>query len=386
MPTDVAIIRGPYFRPNSTLLWEYVHNTYSDIDITGFESDPQWFDTSELNLPIESLHWWDGKIDAFGQENIVYHALEKYKLPSIALTGLRQVVDEHDAVHVTENYRIYSYCVALLCAQTDTTFFVDAHENIPHRPANPLTWVIKKTVNRHADGFTSPTLASKRALIHEGVDPDLVEILPNVVNLDRFQPGPRDADAVSLPAKIESTFNILFVHGLNERKGIPFLLDAFETMQEDCDDISLLLLGENSFDRSYYNEHVRDNPAVYHFEYLEDIQAAYNLSDVLVLPSVAAERWTEQFGRVLVEAMACGLPTVVTDVGGPPFVVEDEETGLVVEPRSSQSLASALTRLYRDEQLLQELGSTAYDHVRDNYSPETVGDDLYEFYRSHCDG
>lgn len=383
---DIAIIRGPYFRPNSTLLWEYVHNAYDDVSVTGFESDPAWFDASELDLPIESLDWWDGKLDAFGYDNVVWQFLEKYGLPSIALSGIRRIVDEYDAVHVTENFRLYSGYAALLCARSDTKLFVDSHENIPHRPANPLAWAVKRTVNRQADGFTCPTWDSKRALIHEGVDADRIQLLPNVVDFDDFDRAPKDATAASMPDHLESTFNFLFVHGLNERKGTYYLLDAFETVQSRFDDVSLILLGDNDLDPAYYRTHVADNPDVHHVEYIPTIRHLYNLSDVFVLPSIASRRWKEQFGRALIESMACGIPSVVTNVGGPPHVVEDGENSLVVEPRSAEALADAMTALYGDDERRRTMGENAYEYVRENYAPEVVGEDLYEFYRSRIAG
>lgn len=380
---EIAIIRGPYFRPNSTFLWEFLHNEYEEVKVTGFESDPSWFDPSVLELPIESLDWWDGKIDAFGYENILYQALEKYRLPSIALSGIREIVDEHDAVHVTENYRLYAYYAALLCSRTETELFVDVHENIPHRPANPVTWYVKRTVNRNASAFTSPTVASQRALVHEGVDPERVQILPNVVDTDRFDTGPKDAESTSLPNRLESTFNILFVHGLNEQKGTHYLLGAFEQVRERFDDVSLILVGENSLDTDVYAAAVAGNPDVYHVEYIPEIRHLYNLSDVFVLPSIATPRWKEQFGRVIIEAMACGLPTVVTNVGGPPHVVAEGYTSLVVESRSSEALYDALHELIVNDECRDELGANAYDYVRENYVPEVVGPDLYDLYCSH---
>jgi glycosyltransferase involved in cell wall biosynthesis len=381
----IAIIRGPYFRPNSTLLWDYIHNEYDDVSVTGFGSDPAWFDTSELDLPIETLDWWDGKHTILGHENIVYHLLEKYKLPSIALSGIRRIVDEYDAVHVTENYRIYSFYAARLCIGKSTKLFVDVHENIPHRPANPITWATKRTVNRCADGFTAVTEASKRALIHEGVDSKDIQILPNVVNLNRFYDEPRDTDHTSLPKRLEETFNILFVHELSERKGTHYLVEAFEEVQKKFSDVSLIVVGENSLNPSYYRKHIEENPDIYHVEYIPEIRHLYNLSDVFVLPSIAEERWEEQFGRVIIEAMACGLPSIVTNVGGPPLVVKDDGTSLVVEPRSSRALSTAIITLIEDSELRESLGKTAHEYVRENYTPEIVGDVLYKFYCNYLD-
>jgi len=71
----------------------------------------------------------------------------------------------------------------------------------------------------------------------------------------------------------------------------------------------------------------------------EALPDALNAADLLVLPSVA-----EQFGQVLVEAMACGLPVVATRVGGVPELV-DERTGLLVKPGSAEALRAGIERM-----------------------------------------
>lgn len=378
----VAIIRGPFFRPNSTLHWEYVHTHYEDVDVTGFNSRPRWHDPSELDLPIEDLDWIDGKLDAFGHENVLYRALEHYKLPSIALTGLREIVREYDVVHVTENFRLYSWYAGVLCSRTDTDFFVDVHENIPHRPANPITWLLKRGVNERADGFTTSTTAGKRALIHEGVDAENIELLPNVLEFEHFDRGPRNAAVADLPERLEEAFNVLFVHGLSEQKGTHYLVDAFENLQQSYDDVNLVLVGQSDLEDAYYREHVRDNASIHHVEYIpnHEIRHLYNLSDVFVLPSITVERNEEQFGFSVLEAMACGVPSIVTDVGGLPFVVEEGVTSLVIEERSADAIADAIARLHEDKQLRRELGDNAYEYVREHYTVETVSDRLYELY------
>jgi glycosyltransferase involved in cell wall biosynthesis len=76
--------------------------------------------------------------------------------------------------------------------------------------------------------------------------------------------------------------------------------------------------------------------------------------DLLVLPSLETKHWTELFGRILVEAMACEVPVIASRSGGIPEVLGD--AGVLVEPGNRLDLASAIDRLCADPSARCELG------------------------------
>jgi glycosyltransferase involved in cell wall biosynthesis len=94
----------------------------------------------------------------------------------------------------------------------------------------------------------------------------------------------------------------------------------------------------------------------------EELPELLHAADALVLPSVR-----EQFGQVLVEAMACGLPCVAVDRFGPAHIVRDGETGWLVEPDDEQALADALTEVAGDGDERRERGSCALADVRERF-------------------
>lgn len=93
------------------------------------------------------------------------------------------------------------------------------------------------------------------------------------------------------------------------------------------------------------------------------LPAFFGASDVVVLPSVR-----EQFGQVLVEGMACGLPAVAIDNHGPAEIVEDGETGWLVEPDDEQGMAGALVQAVNDPEERRRRGANAHTAVRAKYS------------------
>jgi glycosyltransferase involved in cell wall biosynthesis len=87
--------------------------------------------------------------------------------------------------------------------------------------------------------------------------------------------------------------------------------------------------------------------------------ALYASADVVVVPSV----WPEPLSRVLIEAMHFGRPVVATRVGGSPELVDDDVTGVLVDPGDATSLARAIIALLRDPGHRAQLGAAAAKHV-----------------------
>jgi glycosyltransferase involved in cell wall biosynthesis len=95
----------------------------------------------------------------------------------------------------------------------------------------------------------------------------------------------------------------------------------------------------------------------------EDLPLGLNAADLLVLPSVR-----EQFGAVLVEAMACGLPTIAVNAFGPAEIVDDGETGWLVPPDDEEAMADALVDAVNGDAERRRRGERAYDAARARYA------------------
>ena len=108
--------------------------------------------------------------------------------------------------------------------------------------------------------------------------------------------------------------------------------------------------------------------------------AFYNGLDVFVLPTVGRRGWTEQFGRSAVEAMACGVPTVVADTGELPQVVD--RVGVVAPAADAHALADLLKGLRDDPEYRERLARAGRAHVLKRYTTDAVADATADFYRS----
>lgn len=101
-----------------------------------------------------------------------------------------------------------------------------------------------------------------------------------------------------------------------------------------------------------------------------DMPRFYNQLHALILPSLTMENWKEQFGRVLIEAMACGVPVVGSDSGEIPNVIG--EAGLVFPEGDAAALRAALQRLCDSAQLRAELGERGRRRVEEHYTQARI--------------
>ena len=114
---------------------------------------------------------------------------------------------------------------------------------------------------------------------------------------------------------------------------------------------------------------IKTNPNIFVTGFIEQKEANefLNMSNVFVHMSKR-----EGFGQSVVEAMMCGLPTIVANVAGPCEVVDNEKTGFVVPVESVENLASKIEELYSNNQMLERFGQEGIKKAKEMYSREKV--------------
>jgi glycosyltransferase involved in cell wall biosynthesis len=111
-----------------------------------------------------------------------------------------------------------------------------------------------------------------------------------------------------------------------------------------------------------------------------EVPALLRQFDVVVLPSLTTSWWKEQFGRVLIEAMACQVPVVGSDSGEIPHVIGDG--GLVVREADRADLRDALARLMADPDLGRDLGQRGRARVMERFTQASVAARTVDVYRA----
>ena len=173
-----------------------------------------------------------------------------------------------------------------------------------------------------------------------------IKIIPPGVDTEKFK-----------PTKIEKEENSLFFLSVLDRfhgyKGLKYLLEALKIVKKEIKDVKLTVGGRGEL-AEYYKRisnslGLEDNvDFVGHIPESELVEH-YNRSELFVLPSFSAEQ--EGFGIVLLEAMACGLPVVTTEIVGLADEIESERAGLIIHPKDIDSLANAIIMTLKNEKI-----------------------------------
>ena len=283
-----------------------------------------------------------------------------------------------EVVHIDEEpYNLATY-LALRAARAvgaRTCFFT--WQNLRRRYPLPFR-ALERYVLRHADyalagnreaedvlrwkGYRGPA-----ALIPQfGVDPDIYRPLPEL--------GP-----VSQP------FIVGYAGRLVPNKGVMLLLDALAGLEHEWrlriagagplrEVLQARAMALGCADRVSWEAHI---PAL-------EMPRFYNQLHVLVVPSLTTPSWKEQFGRVLIEAMACRVPVVGSSSGEIPNVIGD--AGLVFPEGEVEALRNALRRLAGNPQLRRELGERGRERVLQHYTQARIARATVEVYRQLIGG
>ena len=182
----------------------------------------------------------------------------------------------------------------------------------------------------------------------------------------------------------DTDFVFLFVGRLVGDKGINELVNAFEKLQKESENCSLLLVGpfEDELDPLLINtkESIDKNNKIILTGYQEDVRIFYVISNVFVFPS-----YREGFPNVVMQAGAMGFPSIVTNINGCNEIIEDGINGLLIRKKDKNDLFQKMQHLYTNNDLTNKLGASARKKVQKSYERKNVLESLLKEYRELID-
>lgn len=239
---------------------------------------------------------------------------------------------------------------------------------LPFTPTHPRIIERELLEYEEADLITVPSAYAKRTFITAGLDEQKLAVIPYGVDLSSFYPTdtPR-ADS----------FVVAYVGGINFRKGIHYLFQAFNKIKHPKK--SLLMIGQEDTELTNILRAKRIHPReVTYTGHIGHTVLKHYLSraDVLALPSVE-----DGFGLVMAQAMACGCPVVASEHTGGPEIVRNGFNGYVVPARDVSALAHALQSIAEsspDRRMREGALATA----REMRGWSMYGEQIFDTYRA----
>jgi glycosyltransferase involved in cell wall biosynthesis len=201
----------------------------------------------------------------------------------------------------------------------------------------------------------------------------------NGVDVERFSPGSSD---VRSQLGIPQTAPVVgFVGRLTRDKGVPELVEAFDTILKREPRTRLLLVGwfdaaEDALGDDWRTRIAR-HPRIHCTGFVTDTSLYYRAMDLMVLPT-----WREGFPNAVLEAAATGIPVITTECTGSRDSVVPEVTGLLIPPGYPAAISEAVLKLLRDPVRRRGMGEAARTWVCAHYSDERVLRLAVSFYKS----
>lgn len=188
-----------------------------------------------------------------------------------------------------------------------------------------------------------------------------IHVTPFGVDMDIFKPE----SEINVNKGTENIVGI--VKSLSDTYGIADLIKAFALVYKQKPNSHLLIVGDGPQKNEYelLTKKLGIEKATIFVGRVpnEQVPKYINKMDVFCVPS-----HSESFGVAAVEAMSCGVPVVVSDVGGLPEVVKENETGLIVPKENPEKLAQAILVLLNDNNKRKDMSLKGIAHVRENYN------------------
>jgi len=220
----------------------------------------------------------------------------------------------------------------------------------------PFTGISPKIIRREeaeyeaADIITVPSTFVLNTFLEEGVSREKIRLAPYGVDLEKFYPCAK---------RSENEFRVLFVGGLSVRKGVSYLLCAFQKLRREGK--HLTLVGSVSAEIEKTIEPFRCDPRITFMGHMPqpELKTIMSRSHVMVLPSVE-----EGLACVQAQAMACGCPVIASQNTGAEDLFSDQKEGFIVPVCDADAIADRLQSLADDARLQLRMSEAAMKRVK----------------------
>ncbi len=290
--------------------------------------------------------------------NTKHYKLNVYKKSPFTLLSvrkLRKIIKEENIDVVHARSRVPAWIAFMATRKSDVEFITTAHGFYSsHFLSSIMGWgkfVIcpSKVIARHMqESFC--------------VDYSRIRIIPRWVDLEKFKFAP----------KRDTTRNVtlLSIGRISPSKGYEYLIRAMRRIVRVNPYVRLDIVGEATGKKKRYLNYLKSllqryslNYYVRFLGYRSDVEDMLRKASVLVVPSVVEE----SFGRVIIEAMAVGVPVIATKVGAFPEIIEHRKNGFLVPPRDDEALKDTIMEFLENRRLVERIVINARKRVEREY-------------------
>lgn len=196
-----------------------------------------------------------------------------------------------------------------------------------------------------------------------------VTVIPNIIDLERFK-----------PIQHASGFHLIITRNLEAIYGIETAIKSIAIVKKTFPEVRLTIAGSGE-QKKYLQQQVVDLELVENVFFAgklkpDEVANLYQTADIMLNPTTV-----DNMPNSILEAMACAVPVISTNVGGVPYIVEDNKTALLVEVGNSAMMAEKIIQLFNDKPQYQTLASNGLKEVH-KYSWTNIREQWLSLYKS----
>lgn len=207
-------------------------------------------------------------------------------------------------------------------------------------------------------------------------------ILKNAIDINRVNKALKIKASPKSDRLINQPMNLVFIGSVVERKGLKYLLNALNKINEEGLDVRLYIIGDHTLDAKYSEElhelikSYQLQSKIFFLGHIDEPLSYLQEMDFLVLPSL-----DEGVPKSVIESICMGIPVIATDVGGTREVIINNKNGFIVRPGHTEDLYSAIKMCIERGDTVIELARFEAERARKAFSFSTHSKNLSTIYK-----
>ena len=273
--------------------------------------------------------------------------------------AVRQIIIDHDIDIVHARSRVPAWIAFFACRKTKAAFITTCHGYYRHPFFSQVMGWAKFVI-------VPSTVIAKHMRETFHVPFEHIRYIPRSVNLEKFAGLTKEINNPHMPI-------IAIIGRITPLKGHVYFIRAMAQVVRSYPRARIWIIGDAPKKKPTYKQEVEMSVKRWgltnHIEFLgnrQDVPQLLAKVDVVVMSSI----YPESFGRVMLEAQAAGVPVVATRVGGLMDIIDDNQTGLLVEPKDTEAMAQAVLKILQNANLANNLVQQAKEKIKTHYTLE----------------
>lgn len=363
------VISDTNFGGAGRVLLNYLKNKDPDIHVAVAMPRNSVLKDKVLDIGIDTI-----EIDAMRDKSLDFSAISK--LVKVIREGRFDVIHSHASMSARIAGR--------LCGKRMVYTRHSVFDNPPYKKRFPY-----KLINRLINGFFSDAIiavspAAADNIIEAGVSDKKIRIVFNGVE----KVMPPNADRISGMKKRfnvnDNDFVLSIIARLEEVKGHLTILEAVDKIKDSHPEIKLIIAGTGGFEDRVKEEIESRNLSsnVVFAGFVDDISSLLAITDV----QLNASYGTEATSMALLEGFSMGIPAIVSDFGGNPYVVTHEKNGLIFKKHDAMELAECIIKIKDDKPLLLHLKEGAREEFDSRFTARVMAYNTEAVYKEIMGG